>query len=105
MFVIQQSASASNDVVGVPMVAILSPTPTLLGGSSVPGTLRHLLTITPLWIARYASLEGYLPAGYIPAGWHCRTFWQYSDKVTPNPGGADTFNGDANGLERFAKGS
>ncbi|KAF9560560.1 hypothetical protein EC968_006108 [Mortierella alpina] len=51
-----------------------------------------------LWIARYASAVGTLPAGW---GYH--TFWQYADSG-PNPGDQNVFNGDRAGLLRFAKG-
>ncbi|KAG6835210.1 hypothetical protein H0H93_003700 [Arthromyces matolae] len=53
----------------------------------------------PLWIARYASAIGTLPAG-----WAYTTFWQYADSGS-NPGDQDIFNGDAAGLGRMAKGS
>ncbi|KAJ3571789.1 hypothetical protein NP233_g3512 [Leucocoprinus birnbaumii] len=53
----------------------------------------------PLWIARYASSIGALPAGYSYA-----TFWQYADSGS-NPGDQDIFNGDSAGLGRMAKGS
>ncbi|KAF7316067.1 Secreted hydrolase [Mycena indigotica] len=52
----------------------------------------------PLWIARYASAIGTLPAG-----WSFTTFWQYADSGS-NPGDQDLFNGDAAGLSRIAKG-
>ncbi|TFY81669.1 hypothetical protein EWM64_g2346 [Hericium alpestre] len=52
----------------------------------------------PLWIARYASAVGTLPAG-----WDYTTFWQYADSGS-NPGDQDRFNGDAAGLKRIAKG-
>ncbi|KAJ6478776.1 glycoside hydrolase family 25 protein [Mycena vitilis] len=48
----------------------------------------------PLWIARYSSTIGTLPAG-----WSFATFWQYADSG-PNPGDQDLFNGDAAGLQR-----
>ncbi|KAK5801631.1 glycoside hydrolase family 25 protein [Linnemannia elongata] len=53
----------------------------------------------PLWIARYGSAVGPLPAG-----WGFHTFWQNSDNAAPNPGDADLFNGDTAGLQRFASG-
>ncbi|KAL0959551.1 hypothetical protein HGRIS_011265 [Hohenbuehelia grisea] len=52
----------------------------------------------PLWIARYASAIGTLPAG-----WSYTTFWQYADSGA-NPGDQDIFNGDAAGLKRMATG-
>ncbi|KAJ1954751.1 hypothetical protein GGI12_005722 [Dipsacomyces acuminosporus] len=50
----------------------------------------------PLWIARWASTPGELPAG-----WSFHTFWQYADHG-PNPGDADSFNGDYTRLKVFA---
>ncbi|KAL1742292.1 glycoside hydrolase family 25 protein [Schizophyllum fasciatum] len=52
----------------------------------------------PLWVARYASAVGALPAG-----WTYHTFWQYADSGR-NPGDQDVFNGDAAGLKRLASG-
>ncbi|KAG0008907.1 hypothetical protein BGZ81_003807, partial [Podila clonocystis] len=52
----------------------------------------------PLWIARWGSSIGELPAGY-----KSTTFWQYADKGK-NPGDQDKFNGDTAGLTRFARG-
>ncbi|KAI0075216.1 glycoside hydrolase family 25 protein [Panus rudis PR-1116 ss-1] len=52
----------------------------------------------PLWIARYAS-----SIGTLPAGWSFTTFWQYADSG-PNPGDQDLFNGDMTGLQKIAKG-
>ncbi|CAE7169941.1 unnamed protein product [Rhizoctonia solani] len=49
-----------------------------------------------LWIARYASAVGTLPAG-----WSYHTFWQYSS----SPIDQDYWNGDATGLAHYAKGS
>ncbi|KAJ7789395.1 glycoside hydrolase family 25 protein [Mycena olivaceomarginata] len=48
----------------------------------------------PLWIARYSS-----SIGTLPAGWSFTTFWQYADSG-PNPGDQDLFSGDAAGLKR-----
>ncbi|CAL1699769.1 unnamed protein product [Somion occarium] len=53
----------------------------------------------PLWIARYAS-----SIGTLPAAWSFTTFWQYADSG-PNPGDQDQFNGDITGLQRIARGS
>jgi GH25 family lysozyme M1 (1,4-beta-N-acetylmuramidase) len=47
----------------------------------------------PLWIARYASSPGTLPAG-----WSGYTFWQYADSGS-SPGDQDVFNGSLNSLE------
>ncbi|KIM62456.1 glycoside hydrolase family 25 protein [Scleroderma citrinum Foug A] len=52
----------------------------------------------PLWIAHYAS-----SIGSLPAGWSYTSFWQYADHG-PNPGDADLWNGDMNGLQHFARG-
>ncbi|KAF8437085.1 glycoside hydrolase family 25 protein [Boletus edulis BED1] len=52
----------------------------------------------PLWIARFAS-----SIGDLPAGWGYTTFWQYADSG-PNPGDADIFNGDSANLQKFARG-
>ncbi|GAA4482356.1 lysozyme [Actinoallomurus oryzae] len=43
----------------------------------------------PLWIARYSS-----SAGTLPAGWGFYTFWQHADSGT-FPGDQDVFNGTA----------
>ncbi|KAI0792543.1 glycoside hydrolase family 25 protein [Abortiporus biennis] len=50
----------------------------------------------PLWIARYAS-----SIGTLPAGWSYTTFWQYADSGS-NPGDQDLFNGSLDGLKRLA---
>ncbi|KAI0792544.1 glycoside hydrolase family 25 protein [Abortiporus biennis] len=52
----------------------------------------------PLWIARYAS-----SVGTLPAGWSFYTFWQHADSGS-NPGDQDVFNGDTAGLQRLARG-
>jgi GH25 family lysozyme M1 (1,4-beta-N-acetylmuramidase) len=49
----------------------------------------------PLWIARYASAVGTLPAG-----WGVRTVWQYTD----SPLDKDRFNGALDRLQAFALG-
>lgn len=49
----------------------------------------------PLWIARYASAPGELPAG-----WGFHTFWQYTD----NPIDHNSFNGEMTQLRRLATG-
>jgi len=63
------------------------------------GNTSKFASTSPLWIARYAS-----SAGTLPAGWSFYTFWQYADSGA-NPGDADLFNGDAAGLSRMATGS
>jgi GH25 family lysozyme M1 (1,4-beta-N-acetylmuramidase) len=52
----------------------------------------------PLWIARYAS-----GAGTLPAGWSYYTFWQYADSGT-FPGDQDQFNGAYDRLQALANG-
>ncbi|KAF9109105.1 hypothetical protein BGX27_007985 [Mortierella sp. AM989] len=52
----------------------------------------------PLWIARWASTVGPLPAG-----WQYHSIWQYADSG-PQPGDQNYWNGDLAGLQRFAKG-
>ncbi|KAN0088842.1 glycoside hydrolase family 25 protein [Tylopilus felleus] len=52
----------------------------------------------PLWLARWASAPGPLPAG-----WSFYSFWQYADKG-PNPGDADLWNGSYENLQKFARG-
>jgi len=53
---------------------------------------------SPLFIARYASSPGIMPAG-----WGYQTIWQYSDAGT-FPGDADVFNGSLTQLRTFAMG-
>jgi len=53
---------------------------------------------SPLWLARYGS-----SAGTLPAGWSYETFWQYADSGS-NPGDADLFNGSEAGLQKMATG-
>ncbi|KAF8609739.1 glycoside hydrolase family 25 protein [Ceratobasidium sp. AG-I] len=60
------------------------------------GNSAAFASTNALWIARYASAVGTLPAG-----WAYHTFWQYSS----SPIDQDYFNGDAAGLVRYAKGS
>ncbi|MEV6227349.1 lysozyme [Saccharopolyspora shandongensis] len=49
----------------------------------------------PLWVARYGT-----DLGALPAGWDYQTIWQHNDKGT-FPGGQDTFNGNNKQLKRF----
>ncbi|KIP06352.1 glycoside hydrolase family 25 protein [Phlebiopsis gigantea 11061_1 CR5-6] len=58
------------------------------------GNSAAFASTNPLWLARYASAVGTLPAG-----WSYETFWQYADSGS-NPGDQDIFNGDAAGLKR-----
>lgn len=55
-------------------------------------------TTNPLWIARYASTVGQLPAG-----WSYQTFWQYADSGT-FPGDQNLFNGAYDRLKALANG-
>lgn len=52
----------------------------------------------PLWVARYSS-----SAGALPAGWAYWTFWQYAQGGTL-PGDQDCFNGSMTQLKRLARG-
>ncbi|KAI0764562.1 glycoside hydrolase family 25 protein [Trametes elegans] len=62
------------------------------------GNSAAFASTNPLWIARYAS-----SIGALPAGWSYTTFWQYADSG-PNPGDQDEFNGSLDGLKRLALG-
>jgi GH25 family lysozyme M1 (1,4-beta-N-acetylmuramidase) len=55
-------------------------------------------TTNPLWIARYSSSPGTLPAG-----WSGQTIWQWADSGV-FPGDQDTFNGTLTQLQAFARG-
>ncbi|MFJ9927990.1 GH25 family lysozyme [Streptomyces misionensis] len=63
------------------------------------GNNSSFASTNPLWIARYSSSPGTLPAG-----WSTQTIWQYADSGT-FPGDQDTFNGTLTDLQAFAKGS
>ena len=58
------------------------------------GNSAAFASTNPLWIARYAS-----SIGTLPAGWAYTTFWQYADSG-PNPGDQDEFNGSLQGLKK-----
>ncbi|KAI0761118.1 glycoside hydrolase family 25 protein [Irpex lacteus] len=62
------------------------------------GNSAAFASTNPLWVARYSS-----SVGTLPAGWSYETFWQYADSGS-NPGDQDIFNGDAAGLKRLALG-
>lgn len=62
------------------------------------GNSAAFASTNPLWIARYSSAIGTLPAG-----WAFTTFWQYADSGAV-PGDQDYFNGDSAGLKRMALG-
>ncbi|TFK37986.1 glycoside hydrolase family 25 protein [Crucibulum laeve] len=66
--------------------------------TSCTGNSDTFGSTNPLWIARFAST-----IGTIPAGWLNATFWQYAD-VGPNPGDQDIFNGNEKGLKCLAVG-
>jgi GH25 family lysozyme M1 (1,4-beta-N-acetylmuramidase) len=51
-----------------------------------------------LWIARYSS-----SVGTLPAGWHYQTFWQFADSGA-FPGDQDRFNGALDRVKAYAKG-
>ncbi len=52
----------------------------------------------PLWVARYAS-----SVGALPAGWNFQTIWQYADSGAL-PGDQDYFNGAFDRLQELANG-
>lgn len=52
----------------------------------------------PLWVPRYGS-----SVGALPAGWDYQTFWQYADSGV-FPGDQDQFNGTYDRLQTFAGG-
>ncbi len=62
------------------------------------GNTPAFAATSPLFIARYASSPGVMPAG-----WGYQTIWQYSD-VGIFPGDADVFNGSLAQLRSFAVG-
>ncbi|MFI2505940.1 lysozyme [Streptomyces sp. NPDC018972] len=62
------------------------------------GNYAGFAATTPLWIARYASTVGELPAG-----WDTYTMWQYTS-TGPTVGDHDLFNGTPDGVRAFALG-
>ena len=58
-------------------------------------TPHQFSATNPLWIARYNTTPGTLPAG-----WAYYTFWQYTD----SPVDQDYFNGDLTRLRALALG-
>jgi GH25 family lysozyme M1 (1,4-beta-N-acetylmuramidase) len=62
------------------------------------GNSAAFASTNPLWIARYAS-----NAGTLPAGWGYDTFWQYADSGA-FPGDQDQFNGAYDRLQALADG-
>ncbi|GAA1417138.1 lysozyme [Streptomyces thermospinosisporus] len=63
------------------------------------GNYSGFASTTPLWIARYAST-----AGELPAGWSHYTMWQYTS-TGPTVGDHDRFNGSLDQLRRLALGT
>jgi len=62
------------------------------------GNSSAFASTNPLWIARYSS-----SAGTLPAGWGYYTFWQNADSGT-FPGDQDRFNGAYSQLQKIANG-
>lgn len=60
--------------------------------------LRRLRCHQPLWIARYAS-----SVGTLPAGWSFQTMWQYTSSG-PTVGDHDKFNGALDRVRALANG-
>jgi GH25 family lysozyme M1 (1,4-beta-N-acetylmuramidase) len=60
------------------------------------GNTSQFAANDPLFVARYAS-----SVGTLPAGWPFYTFWQYADSGT-FPGDQDVFNGAITGLQNLA---
>ncbi|MDJ0342525.1 lysozyme [Streptomyces sp. H10-C2] len=66
--------------------------------SSCTGNSGAFAGNNPLWIARYST-----SVGTLPAGWGFHTIWQYSDAGV-FPGDQDRFNGAYDRLQAFANG-
>ncbi|WNI16788.1 lysozyme [Actinacidiphila sp. ITFR-21] len=64
--------------------------------STCTGNTTAFAATDPLFVARYASSPGTLPAG-----WPFHTFWQYANSGT-FPGDQDYFNGPLAGLRNLA---
>ncbi|MFJ2948003.1 lysozyme [Streptomyces sp. NPDC087226] len=62
------------------------------------GDYAGFASTTPLWIARYAST-----AGELPAGWSTYTMWQYTS-TGPTVGDHDRFNGTVDRVRALATG-
>jgi GH25 family lysozyme M1 (1,4-beta-N-acetylmuramidase) len=62
------------------------------------GDYAGFASANPLWIARYASTVGELPAG-----WDTYTMWQYTS-TGPTVGDHDRFNGTVDRLRTLARG-
>ncbi|MEV5802466.1 lysozyme [Streptomyces collinus] len=66
--------------------------------SQCTGDYAGFAATNPLWIARYAST-----AGTLPAGWSVYTMWQYTSSG-PTVGDHDRFNGAADRVKSLAIG-
>jgi GH25 family lysozyme M1 (1,4-beta-N-acetylmuramidase) len=66
--------------------------------TSCTGNSAGFGSTNPLWVARYSS-----SVGTLPAGWSYYTFWQYADSGT-FPGDQDWFNGAYDRLQALANG-
>ncbi|MFJ7989210.1 lysozyme [Streptomyces sp. NPDC096351] len=62
------------------------------------GNSSAFSSVNPLWIARYASTVGELPAG-----WQYYTMWQYTS-TGPTVGDHNHFNGDLSRVQALANG-
>jgi GH25 family lysozyme M1 (1,4-beta-N-acetylmuramidase) len=67
--------------------------------SQCTGNYGGFASANPLWIARYAS-----SAGTLPAGWSSYTMWQYTS-TGPTVGDHDKFRGTPDRLREFAAGT
>ncbi|MFF4508829.1 lysozyme [Streptomyces sp. NPDC001401] len=66
--------------------------------TSCTGGYKGFGSTNPLWVARYAS-----SAGELPAGWSTYTMWQYTSSG-PTVGDRDRFNASVDKLREFASG-
>jgi GH25 family lysozyme M1 (1,4-beta-N-acetylmuramidase) len=66
--------------------------------TSCTGGYRGFGSTNPLWVARYAS-----SVGTLPAGWSAYTMWQYTSSGT-TVGDHDRFSGSLDTLREFAAG-
>ncbi|MER5752839.1 GH25 family lysozyme [Streptomyces sp. NPDC002088] len=63
------------------------------------GNSSAFATTNPLWVARYST-----SVGTLPAGWSAQSIWQYADSGT-FPGDQDVFNGTTAQLQALALGT
>jgi len=66
--------------------------------STCTGNNSSFAATNPLWIARYST-----SVGTLPAGWTYQTIWQYADSGTL-PGDQDYFNGALDRVQALANG-